>query len=225
MIQYGTATALRASVVADAIRAHRLIAVLRRVAPRERLLGLVDELAGAGVRVFEVTLDAEGAADDLSAVRRALPADGPDRCIVGAGTVRTLDQLRSAGRAGADLAVSPVLDPAIVGAAIASGLPFVPGAYTPTEADLAWRSGATFVKLFPGSSLGPAHVRELRGPLPEIEAIVTGGVDATNAAAFLAAGAVAVGIGTALVAATPADRRAIVAAVRERAPESMLARP
>lgn len=225
MTQDPTATAPRASAVADAIRAHRLIAVLRRVAPRERLLELVEELAEAGVRVYEVTMDGEDAADDLAAVRRALRTAGLDRCFVGAGTVRTLEQLQAATGAGADLAVSPVLDPAILEAALASGLPFVPGAYTPTEADVAWRSGATFVKLFPGSSLGAAHVRELRGPLPEIEVIVTGGVDATNAAAFLAAGAVAVGIGTALLRASPAGRRTIVAAVRDGAPESMLARP
>ena len=74
----------------------------------------------------------------------------------------------------------------------------MPGAATPTEADAAWRAGATFVKLFPGSSLGPSYVRELRGPLPEIETIVTGGVDGSNALAFLEAGAVAVGIGSAL---------------------------
>ena len=77
----------------------------------------------------------------------------------------------------------------------------------------AWRAGATFVKLFPGSSLGPDHVRELRGPLPEIETIVTGGVDATNAVAFLEAGAVAVGIGSAIVRASADERRALIEAI------------
>ena len=69
------------------------------------------------------------------------------------------------------------------------------------------------MKLFPGSSLGPAHVREMQGPLPEIETIVTGGIDATNAAAFLDAGAVAVGIGSAITRATREERRRLVAAV------------
>jgi 2-dehydro-3-deoxyphosphogluconate aldolase/(4S)-4-hydroxy-2-oxoglutarate aldolase len=218
-----TALALRASPVADAIRAHRLIAVLRRVAPRETLLALVRALAESGVRVFEVTLDGDGAADDLAGCRRSLPDGGPDRCFVGAGTVRTGEALRAAEGAGADFAVAPVLDLFILGSALASGLPFVPGAYTPTEADLAWRSGATFVKLFPGSSLGAAHVREMRGPLPEIETIVTGGIDATNAAAFLAAGAVAVGIGSAILRASPTERLAIVAAVRREMPPAALA--
>jgi 2-dehydro-3-deoxyphosphogluconate aldolase/(4S)-4-hydroxy-2-oxoglutarate aldolase len=218
------ALSLRAAPVAEAIRRHRLVAILRRVAPRQRLLGLVQELADAGVRVFEVTLDGDGAADDLAACRSALPLEGPDRCFVGAGTVRTRVQLRAAQGAGADFAVAPVLDAAILRSALASSLPFVPGTYTPTEADLAWRSGATFLKLFPGSSLGPAHVREMRGPLPEIETIVTGGVDATNAPDFLGAGAVAVGIGSAILRATPADRRAIVAAVQGGRPAAILER-
>ena len=213
MTQDSISPALRGAPVADAIRAHRLIAILRRVTPRDPLLGLVRELAEAGVRVFELTLDGDGAAADLAACRRILPLDGPDRCFVGAGTVRTLGQLEAARGVGADFAVAPVLDLTVLEAALRDGIPFVPGAYTPTEADLAWRSGAAFVKLFPGSSLGPAHVREMRGPMPEIETIVTGGVDARNAAAFLDAGAVAVGVGSALVRATPEERLRIVAAV------------
>lgn len=213
MTQEETVAALRASPVADAIREHRLIAILRRVAPRDPLLGLVRELAEAGVRMFEVTLDADGAADDLAACREVLPLDGPDRCFVGAGTVRTLAQLKAARKVHADFAVAPVLDPAILKAALLARMPFVPGAYSPTEADQAWRDGATFVKLFPGSSLGPAHVREIHAPMPEIEMMVTGGVDARNAAAFLDAGAVALGIGSALVRASPAERLRIVAEV------------
>src|SRR5664279_3081383 len=91
---------LRGSSVADAIRAFRLIAVLRKVAPRERLLDLVAELAAAGVRVFEITLDSDDAAADLAACREALPASGPDRCFVGGGTVRTVEQVRAARLAG-----------------------------------------------------------------------------------------------------------------------------
>ncbi len=207
------AFASRASSAADAIRVHRLIAVLRRVTPRDAMLALVTELADAGVRVFEVTMDRNEAAADLMACRRILPLDGPDPCVVGAGTVRTLDQLHAARDAGASFAVAPILDLATLDAAVAAGFPFVPGAYTPTEADRAWRAGATFVKLFPGSSLGPAHVREMQGPLPEIETIVTGGIDATNAAAFLDAGAVAVGVGSAIARATPEERRRLVAAL------------
>jgi 2-dehydro-3-deoxyphosphogluconate aldolase / (4S)-4-hydroxy-2-oxoglutarate aldolase len=209
--------ALRSTEVAMAIRHRRLIAVLRRVAPRERLLALVDELAADGIGVFEITFDAPGAGADLASVREHLGGAG----IVGAGTIRAIDQLRSAIAAGAAFGVSPVLDPAILSAALGARLPFVPGAYTPTEVDAAWRAGATFVKLFPGSSLGPAHVRELRGPLPEIETIVTGGVDASNAATYLAAGAVAVGIGSAIGRMTSGERRGLVASVAELAPAGL----
>ncbi|HEU0235281.1 MAG TPA: bifunctional 4-hydroxy-2-oxoglutarate aldolase/2-dehydro-3-deoxy-phosphogluconate aldolase [Candidatus Limnocylindrales bacterium] len=200
---------LRGSDIADRIRRGRLIVVLRRVTPRERLVDLVEELADAGARAFEITFDAPDAAADLAACGDALDRRGHD-AIVGAGTVRTGSQVQAAADAGATFIVSPVFDPDVVAATLARSVPVIPGAYTPTEVDRAWRAGATFVKLFPASSLGPAHVRELRGPLPEVETIATGGVDASNARAFLDAGAVAVGIGSALVRAAPAERRAIV---------------
>jgi 2-dehydro-3-deoxyphosphogluconate aldolase/(4S)-4-hydroxy-2-oxoglutarate aldolase len=203
-------TSLRTGSTADAVRRERLIVVLRRVEPRSRLVDLVGELADAGVRLFEVTFDGDDAGADLVAVRELVAAQGG---VVGAGTVRTAAQLEAAIAADAAFGVSPVFDPAIVEAALRAGLPFVPGASTPTEADAAWRSGATFVKLFPASSLGPTFVRELRGPLPEIEAIVTGGVEISNATAFLEAGAVAVGVGSAMVRATPAQRRDLIAAI------------
>jgi 2-dehydro-3-deoxyphosphogluconate aldolase / (4S)-4-hydroxy-2-oxoglutarate aldolase len=201
--------ALRSGAVAAAIRDVRLIAVLRRIEPRDRLIAIVDELVADGIGVFEITFDGADAAMDLAAVRARVG----EAAWVGAGTLRTHDQLHAAIDAGAAFGVSPVLDHAVLDAALAAGLPFVPGAYTPTEADAAWRAGATFVKLFPGSSLGPSHVRELRGPLPELETIVTGGVDASSAATFLEAGAVAVGIGSALARMSREERRSLVASV------------
>lgn len=208
-----TGERLRRSAVADAIRRHRLIVVLRRIEPRADLLALAADLADAGARIFEVTLDAPAGADDLAALREALAGrhDGPFH--VGAGTVRTTEQLDAARRVGADFAVAPLLDPALVEASVASGLPFIPGALTPTEIAAGWAAGATFVKLFPASAVGPAMLRELRGPLPEVEVIPTGGVDGRNAGAFLEAGAVAVGIGGAITRADPDERRAILRAV------------
>ncbi len=206
----------RNSDVAAVVRAARLVIVLRRVAPQARLLELVAELAGAGARLFEITFDGETAAADIAAVEALFVARaGVDRrrCWVGAGTIRTIDQVQRAAEAGAAFGVSPIFDPVVLDAAHAVGLPFVPGAYSPTEIDAAWRAGAAFVKLFPGSSLGPSHVRELRGPMPEIEMIVTGGIDATNAPAFLAAGATAVGIGSAVVRADAAARAALIGAI------------
>lgn len=211
-----TADALRTGRVAEAVARHRLIAVLRRVEPRERLLRLVDELLEAGVRAFEITLDGPGAAHDLAAARDHA-GRGDDDLLVGAGTVITPERLELAVSAGADFAVAPFLDLAVLASATERGLPFVPGALTPTECARAWSAGATFVKLFPASAVGPAFVRELRGPMPEVRLVPTGGIDASSAGDFLRAGAAAVGIGSAITQATPAERRALVQRVLEAA--------
>ena len=201
--------ALRRSAVAERIRRHRLIAILRRVEPQELLLDLVAELVADGVRVLEVTFDGASAAEDLVAVKQRL--HGSD-VIVGAGTIVSGERMDAALAAGAQFLVAPTLDLAIVAEAVDRGVPVIPGAYSPTEIALAWDSGATFVKVFPVSSLGPSHIRELRGPLRDIEMIATGGVDATNTAAYLEAGCVAVGVGGALVKADRAGRQAIITA-------------
>ena len=201
--------ALRRSAVAERIRRHRLIAILRRVEPQELLLDLAAELVADGVRVLEVTFDGASAAEDLVTVKQRL--HGSD-VLVGAGTIVTRERMDAALRAGAEFLVAPTLDLAIVAEAVDRGTPVIPGAYSPTEVALAWDSGATFVKVFPVSSLGPSHIRELRGPLRDIEMIATGGVDASNAAAYLEAGCVAVGVGGALVKADRAGRQAIITA-------------
>jgi 2-dehydro-3-deoxyphosphogluconate aldolase/(4S)-4-hydroxy-2-oxoglutarate aldolase len=205
---------LRLGPVAAAIRRHRLIVVLRCVAPQVALLDLVGELADAGARAFEITFDAPSAEADLTAVRRCLAgrSDGP--FLVGAGTILRRGQLEAARRAGADFAVAPSLDVSLIDTAVSEGLPFIPGAFTPTEIRTAWAAGATFVKLFPASALGPSFARELRGPMPEVELIATGGVDATNARLYLDSGAVAVGIGSAITKAGSEGRRALVEAIR-----------
>ena len=171
--------------------------------------GLRAPLLDERLEAFEITLDSPPAVEDLAAVRTALSARGKG-ILVGAGTILRREQLAAALNAGADFGVAPLLDLAMVRAAIDAGLPFVPGAMTPTEIGGAWDAGATFVKLFPASAVGPAFVRELRGPLPEVELVPTGGVDGTNASAFLEAGAAAVGIGGAITRADPEARRALV---------------
>jgi 2-dehydro-3-deoxyphosphogluconate aldolase / (4S)-4-hydroxy-2-oxoglutarate aldolase len=199
--------------VADAIRRHRLIVILRRVGSLEHLLALVDELADDGARLFEVTFDDPAAAEAVNASRDRLArrSDGP--FLVGAGTIRSVEQLHAARDAGASFAVSPTFNRAVLDAAVAGRMPFIPGTATPTEVELAWEGGATFVKLFPASSLGPSFVRELRGPMPEVETIATGGVNGDNARQFLDAGAVAVGIGSAIVKVDPERRRGLLASL------------
>jgi 2-dehydro-3-deoxyphosphogluconate aldolase/(4S)-4-hydroxy-2-oxoglutarate aldolase len=205
---------VRSGPVAEQIRRDRLIIVLRRIEPQEKLIALVEELADAGARAFEITFDAPSAADDITAVRNQLAgrSDGP--FIVGAGTITRGDQLHAARLSGADFGVAPVMDLSIVRAAIDAGFPFVPGGMTPSEVSAAWSAGATFVKLFPASVAGPNFIRELHGPFREIEIIPTGGIDASNAQAFLDAGAAAVGMGSAIVRMTADERRAFIQSLR-----------
>jgi 2-dehydro-3-deoxyphosphogluconate aldolase/(4S)-4-hydroxy-2-oxoglutarate aldolase len=208
-----TAEGLRHGPVAAAIRACRLIVVLRRVPPGAPLLALVGDLADAGARAFELDFDTPTAEADLAAVRAGLAArrDGP--YLVGAGAIVRRKELEAARRAGADFGASTLLDPTLVETATSEGLPFIPGAFTPSEVHAAWAAGATFVKLFPASAVGPTFVRELRGPLPDAELIAAGGLDAASAPAFLEAGAPAVAIGRAFAEADAAGRRALVAAI------------
>jgi 2-dehydro-3-deoxyphosphogluconate aldolase/(4S)-4-hydroxy-2-oxoglutarate aldolase len=208
------ADTLRGGPVAAAIRRHRLIVVLRRVSPQVALLDLAGELADAGARIFEITFDAASAGEDLAALRACLAtrSDGP--FLVGAGTILRRNQLEAARRAGAEFAVAPLVDVSLVDTAVSEHLPFIPGAFTPSEVHTAWAAGATFVKLFPASAVGPSFVRELRGPFPEAQLIPTGGVDASNARQYLEAGAAAVGVGGGIVRADAAGRRALVEAVR-----------
>jgi len=207
-------TDLRNGPVADAVRRHRLVAVLRRVEPQEALFTLVDEIADAGVRIVEITFDSPSAADDLRALRARLDARNDGPFFLGAGTLLRSDQLDAAIGAGAQFCVSPVLELDLLRASLAAGVPFTPTGMTSTEMNTAWNAGATFVKLFPASAVGPQFIRELHGPLPDIQIVPSGGVDASNARAFLDAGAVAVGLSSALVRATSEERRALISSLR-----------
>jgi 2-dehydro-3-deoxyphosphogluconate aldolase/(4S)-4-hydroxy-2-oxoglutarate aldolase len=205
---------LRNGPLANAVRAQRLVAILRRVEPRAALFELVDDLADAGVRIIEITFDAPTAADDVRALRSRLDARGDGEYLLGAGTLLRQEQLERAIDAGAQFCVSPVMELNLVQASLAAGVPFTATGMTSTEMWLAWQAGATFIKLFPASAVGPQFIRELRGPLPDIQIVPSGGVDGSNARAFLDAGAAAVGLSGALVKATPAERRALIASLR-----------
>jgi 2-dehydro-3-deoxyphosphogluconate aldolase / (4S)-4-hydroxy-2-oxoglutarate aldolase len=149
----------------------------------------------AGIRCFEYTLTTEGALDALVELRKQLP-----EALVGVGTVRTADQLRAAGDAGSEFAVSQVFLPELVEAAREHRIPFVPGALTPTEVVTAWNAGVPMVKVSPiGPVGGVSYLRELRGPLPDVALMPTGGVTVEAAAQYLDAGAVAVGVSGALL--------------------------
>lgn len=157
------------------------------------VLAVGEALLRGGVRAFEITLDSAGAVGAIEALARELSSEGG--LLVGAGTVLEIAAAERATAAGARFLVTPHTDPALVAWAAERGLPAIPGAFSPSETLAAWRAGAAAVKLFPASALGPGFVRELRGPLPGIPLIPTGGVTLENAPGFIRAGAIAVGVG------------------------------
>lgn len=173
-----------------------LAAILRLPDPR-RLDAIVDTLVGAGVRCLELTLTMDAVLQDLlpKTIQRV-----PDTVEVGVGTVLTAAQARQSIEAGSRFIVTPIVDTDAIEVATAVGIPVYAGGLTPTEIHTAWRAGATAVKLFPSAAVGPSYVRHLRGPLPDIPIIPTGGVTLGNAAEFIQAGCVALGVGSPLIA-------------------------
>jgi len=172
-----------------------IVPVIRAATPDLALRAARAVLAG-GISIFEITMTVP----DAPAVIRALVAELGARAVVGAGTVLDAEAATACLDAGAAFVVSPGLDLGTVAAVQARGVPMMPGALTPTEVIAAWKSGAEMVKIFPcGAVGGPQYLRALRGPLPQVKLLPTGGVNAENAGAYLAAGAAALGIGSELV--------------------------
>jgi len=151
-------------------------------------------LYDGGVRLLEITMNSPGALEAIAAVSRRFG----DKMVIGAGTVLTEDEVRAAVGAGARFVLSPSLDPGVIRVTKALGAVSVPGAFTATEILAAWRDGADIVKVFP-ASVGPAWFRDIRGPLPQIPLMPTGGVNLENIKEFRRVGAVAFGVGSALV--------------------------
>ncbi|HOC56509.1 MAG TPA: bifunctional 4-hydroxy-2-oxoglutarate aldolase/2-dehydro-3-deoxy-phosphogluconate aldolase [Verrucomicrobiota bacterium] len=156
---------------------------------------LFEALIAGGLNAIEITMTTPNA---LGAIREAREKIG-ERALTGVGTVITADTCRAAIEAGAEFVVTPVCRPELVAIAHAAGRPIMLGAYTPTEAQTAHEAGADFVKIFPADKLGPGYIKALRGPLPHLRIVPTGGVDVPNVADFLKAGCAALGVGTALV--------------------------
>ena len=178
--------------VPDAITGPRIIAIARGLEP-DRLARIADGLLAGGVHAFEVTLDSPGA---LPAIESLVRRFAGTALAVGAGTVLDTRAAASAVDAGAAFLVSPHGDAEIVRWAVAAGVPIFPGAMTPTEIVAMWAAGATAVKVFPASAVGPSFVREVRGPLRHVPLIPTGGITAETIGAYIAAGAIAVGMGS-----------------------------
>lgn len=195
------------------IRAERMIMVLRAPTPESALLA-ARTAVDAGVRVVEVTFTVPGAADVIAELARTSAADGT---LIGAGTVRTQEQVDAALAGGARFVVSPGLDEDLVARVAAQDTLVLPGVLTPSEAMRAMAVGAQALKLFPASAVGPEYLGALLGPMPDLEIVPSGGVGPANAREWLAAGAIAVGIGGALSPSGPLDeagRAAVTQAAR-----------
>ncbi|WP_228025246.1 bifunctional 4-hydroxy-2-oxoglutarate aldolase/2-dehydro-3-deoxy-phosphogluconate aldolase [cf. Phormidesmis sp. LEGE 11477] len=188
-----TANELRADWI-SLLKRHRAIAIIRAPNIDQGVL-MAQAAAAGGFRLIEVawTNSAEPAAM-VTAIRRSLPD-----CIVGVGSVLTADNLDDAIAAGAKFCFTPHVSCALIMQANANQIPIVAGAMTPTEIIKAWQAGASSVKVFPISSLGnETYIRSLLGPLGPVPLVPTGGVTSEIAPALIAAGAIAVGLSTAL---------------------------
>ena len=170
-----------------------VVAVLRGPSP-ELTVKMVEALVAGGVYGIEITYSTPNAEE----VVRLLDRNFGERIILGMGTLTEPAQAGSAAAAGAKFLVSPVYDPELGKAMVATGLAVMIGALTPTEVLQAYRLGSDVVKIFPGSLTGPAYVKALKGPFPYIPMMPTGGVSAANVGEWFAAGVFGVGAGSEL---------------------------
>lgn len=178
----------------------KIISIVRGVEP-DKMVRIAEALYEGGVTLIEVTFNQKNpaswqeTADAIAAIKTAMG----DKMFVGAGTVTSVELVDMAANAGAGYIISPDTDPAVIARTRELGLVSLPGAYTPTEAKQAHNAGADFVKLFPCVGDAPAYLKALCAPLSHIKFLAVGGVTADNAADFLKAGAVGIGVGSSLV--------------------------
>lgn len=178
----------------DRIVTGGVVAIIR-LPSTDDLLPAAEAIRDGGVTAIEFTLTTPGALQALESARIKLGRG----ILLGVGTVLTAEAAREAVRGGAEFLVAPNFNPEVVRAGREAGVPVIPGALTPTEIVQAWEAGASMVKLFPANVVGTRYVKDLQGPLPHIPLLPTGGVSLDSAAAFIQAGAAAVGVGGEIV--------------------------
>lgn len=180
--------------IVNLIRTHRVIAIVRHL-PADQLDPVFESLYAGGVRLIEVTMNSAGAAAQIAAAC----AHFGDRMLVGAGTVTTTERADAAIAAGARFLVTPNLDLDVLALAREKNCPVIPGVLTPTEMMQAMKAGAAALKLFPASHLGPAYVKDVLSPLNDLNLVAVGGVTPENAADWIKAGCIGVGLGGCLL--------------------------
>lgn len=182
---------MRASAVGRLLES-RLVGIVR-LDDHEQAIDAAAVAIEAGLKSIEITFTIPRAAAAIERLRGNYPT-----ALIGAGTIRHLSELQDAAAAGAHFLVAPGLNPSLLEAAQKCGLPMLPGVFTASEIDLALRLGVEVLKLFPAEPSGPTYLASLRQPFPQARLVPTGGVSVANAAAYLAAGAVAVAMGSSL---------------------------
>ncbi|MCD8795394.1 MULTISPECIES: bifunctional 4-hydroxy-2-oxoglutarate aldolase/2-dehydro-3-deoxy-phosphogluconate aldolase [Mammaliicoccus] len=176
------------------IKETKLIAILRNAKPND-ILPIVETLYKAGIRAIEVTMNSPKALESIELISNEMK----DKVVVGAGTVLDAESARLAILSGATFILSPTVDKDTIRMSKKYGAVSIPGAMTPTEILEAYEYGGDIIKVFPTTSLGPEYIKDLQGPLPHIPLLPTGGVSIDNVTDFIEAGAVGVGLGSALV--------------------------
>ncbi|MEA4908370.1 MAG: bifunctional 4-hydroxy-2-oxoglutarate aldolase/2-dehydro-3-deoxy-phosphogluconate aldolase [Chloroflexi bacterium] len=179
--------------VLEQVNSLGLLAVLRGPSP-ELTVKMVEALVAGGVKGIEITYSTPNAEEVVATLARRFGGE----ILLGMGTLTRPEQAEAAQAAGASFLVSPVCEPDLVRAMVATGLAVMAGALTPTEVLRAYQLGSDVVKVFPGSLTGPSYIKALKGPFPYIPMMPTGGVSATNVKDWFAAGVVAVGAGSEL---------------------------
>ncbi|OFV63042.1 bifunctional 4-hydroxy-2-oxoglutarate aldolase/2-dehydro-3-deoxy-phosphogluconate aldolase [Mammaliicoccus sciuri] len=176
------------------IQETKLIAILRNAKPND-ILPIVETLYKADIRAIEVTMNSPKALESIELISNEMKG----KVVVGAGTVLDAESARLAILSGATFILSPTVDKETIRMSKKYGAVSIPGAMTPTEILEAYEYGGDIIKVFPTTSLGPEYIKDLQGPLPHIPLLPTGGVSIDNVTDFIKAGAVGVGLGSALV--------------------------
>ncbi len=173
----------------------KIIAIIRGSFDLGRLHEMASALLKGGVMVMEVTLNSTDALASITSLRKSFG----NQLLIGAGTVRTAHDTKMAIDAGAQFLISPNFDPASIDVSSTANILHLPGVFTATEIQHAHSAGCTMVKLFPADALGPRYIKALKAPIDDVDIVPTGGIDERNISDYLEAGAVAFGIGSALV--------------------------
>jgi 2-dehydro-3-deoxyphosphogluconate aldolase/(4S)-4-hydroxy-2-oxoglutarate aldolase len=176
------------------IESSGVVAVIR-MQKADQLRAVIDALLEGGVRALELTMTVPGAIGLIEELAKDLPGEFQ----LGAGTVLDTETARQVILAGAKYIVAPVLNLDVITLCHRYDVAIMPGCFTPTEILTAWQAGADLIKVFPATALGPSYFKDVRAPLPQVRLMPTGGVTMENAGEWIKAGAVAIGVGSALV--------------------------